>query len=117
MRYPDRETGYRRIHVGLYSQPGTRYTTFIDAGIHAHNFLAVRRVFEQHFGTIDYYYLPRPHSNGDPRNHIFIQFRDAASAKDAYSRHIVMVAGVRAYVGPADETDHNLKALRHSPDH
>ena len=103
--------------MGLYSQEGTRHTTFMDAAIHAHNFLAVRRVLEQHFGTIDYYYLPRPHSNGDPRNHIFIQFRDAASAKDAYSRHIVMVAGVRAYVGPADETDHNLKALRHSPDH
>ena len=111
MRYPDTNEGSRRIHVGLYSQQGTRYLTFLDAGIHANNFLAVRRVFEQQFGTIECYFIPSGHTNGDPRNHIFIQFRDAASARDAFRRYIVMVAGVRTYVGPADETDDRLEAL------
>ena len=99
--------------MGLYSQPGTKHTTFLAAGIHANQFLAVRCVFEQNFGTFDYYYRPRPHGNGVPRNQLFIQFRDATSAKAAWARHVVVVGGVRAYVGPADETDHRLQALRH----
>ena len=87
--------------------------TFWEARLPDNQFLAVRRIYESNSGTIEKFFIPRAHTNGDPKHFIYIKFAHASSARKAYDKHIVMVGGVRTYVGPADETDDKLQALTH----